>query len=105
MEQYSPTERRGYRRFAVAGILFLLALGLFPATAAVLDDTAESLILPLFIAVMVVAGMLMWSLVPGVSSRPHSRSRLVGIGALVGLIAAGIAIGAFFALLNGYSGA
>lgn len=105
MEQYSPPERRGYRRFAVAGILFLLALGLFPATAAVLDDSNENLILPLFVAVMVVAGVLMWVLVPGVSSRPHSRGRLAGLGALAGLIAAGIAIAVFFALLNGYSGA
>lgn|SRR5690349_18543915 len=104
-EQYSPPERRGYRRFAVGGILLLLALGLFPATAAVLDETNENLILPLFVVVMVVVGALLWSLIPGLSSRPHDRGRLAGLGALGGLLAAGAALLVFFALLNGYSGA
>lgn len=103
--EYSPPQRRGYHRFVVAGILVLLGLGLFPATAAVLDAADENLILPVFVIVMVVAGALAWSLVPGLSSRPHERGRLAGIGAGIGLLAAATAIAVFFALLNGYSGA
>jgi hypothetical protein len=105
MDQLSSPERRGYRRVAVVGILVLLALGLFPSTAAVLDEANEDLILPLFLLVMVVAGMLLWSLVPGLTDGTRSRAHLVGIGAVLGLVAAAVAIAVFFALLNGYSGA
>lgn len=105
MEQYSPPERRGYRRVAVCAILVLLALGLFPSAAAILDESNEEWILPLFLVAMVIAGGLLWSLVPGMSDGSSSRGRLVGIGVLAGLIAAGVALAVFFALLNGYSGA
>src|SRR5690606_17926771 len=105
MDQMTPPGRRGYRRITVGGILVLLALGLFPSTAAVLDESAEDLILPLFLLVMVIAGVLMWSLVPGLSDDSRSRSHRAGIGAVVGLVAAGVAIAVFFALVNGYSGA
>ncbi|GAA3545454.1 hypothetical protein AFL01nite_15460 [Aeromicrobium flavum] len=105
MEQLSPPERRGYRRITVGVILVLLALGLFPSTAAVLDEANEDLILPLFVAVMVVAGMLLWSLVPGLSDGSRSRGHLVAVGAVAGLVSAGVAIAVFYALLNGYSGA
>lgn len=105
MEQYSPPERRGYRRVAVSTILVLLALGIFPSAAAVLDESHEEWILPLFLVVMVAAGALLWSLVPGMSGGTSGRGRLVGIGAIAGLIAAGVALAVFYALLSGYSGA
>ena len=79
-------------------------IGRVHATAAVLDETNENFILPLFVVVMVVVGALLWSLIPGLSSRPHDRGRLAGLGALGGLLAAGAALLVFFALLNGYSG-
>ncbi|MBC9226620.1 hypothetical protein GL325_09815 [Aeromicrobium sp. 636] len=103
-DSYSPSERRGYRRIAIAGVLLLLALGLFPATAAVFDETNEGAILPVFVLLMVVVGALLWVFVPAIAGEGHRLGHRVVVGAGAGLTAAAVAALVFYALLNGYSG-
>jgi uncharacterized RDD family membrane protein YckC len=105
MDDYTPSQRRGYRRLAVAAILVLLALGLFPAAAAVLDERSEGWILPLFVLVMLVSGALLWTFVPGTTDATRTTGHRVAVGCAAGLGAAILAIVVFYALLNGYSGA
>ncbi len=105
MEQQTPSERRGYHRIVVAAILVLLALGLFPATAAVLDESHGSLIIPVFALVMAVSGVLLWTLTPQMAAAGVPVGRRVVTGAVMGLVAAAVAGAVFFLLVNGFSGA
>lgn len=103
-DSYSPSERRGYRRVAIALVLVLLSLGLFPATAAVFDETREGWIVPVFVVAMVAIGVLLWTFVPLAAGERRRLGHRVGMGALAGALAAAVALGVFFALLHGYSG-
>ncbi|MFS0886788.1 hypothetical protein [Aeromicrobium sp. 179-A 4D2 NHS] len=104
-DSYSPSERRGYRRVAIAGVLMLLAIGLLPATAAVLDEVAEDWVLPVYVVVMLVIGALMWAFLPVVVGETRHVAHRALVGACAGLACAAVAMLVFFALLNGYSGA
>lgn len=104
-ESYTPSERRGYRRVAIAVVLLMLGVGLFPATAALLDESSEGWILPLFVLVMVVIGALMWAYVPLFVGETRHIAHRAAVGAGAGLVAAAAALAVYWALLNGYSGA
>lgn len=104
-DDYTTSERRGYRRVAIAALLVIVAIGLFPTTAALLDETDENLILPVFVAVMVALGALLWVFVPALAGERRRLGHRIAVGAAAGLAAAAVAILVFFALLNGYSGA
>ncbi|WP_313408618.1 hypothetical protein [Aeromicrobium sp.] len=101
----SPPQRRDYRRVAIGALLVIVAIGLFPTTAAVLDESNEDWILPVFVAVMVALGALLWVLVPAVAGERSRIAHRVAVGGAAGLAAAVAAIIVFYALLNGYSGA
>ncbi|MCD9154878.1 hypothetical protein [Aeromicrobium duanguangcaii] len=103
-DSYTPSERRGYRRIAIVGVLLLLALGLFPATAAVFDETNEGAILPVFVLVMILVGALLWVFVPAIAGEGRRLGHRIAVGAAAGLAAAAVAVIVFYSLLNGYSG-
>lgn len=104
-DSYSPAERRGYRRVVIAAGLGLLALVLFPTTSAFLDETREGWVLPVFVAVMVVVGALVWAFVPMVVGETRHVAHRAAVGAVAGLGAALMAMLVFYLLLRGYSGA
>lgn len=105
MDDYSRSERRGYRRVVIAAVLVFVALGLFPMTAAVLDGAGEGLILPVFVVAMVALGAVLWIFVPAVTGEQPRAAHRVAVGGGAGLVAALVAIVVFYALLNGFSGA
>lgn len=102
-EEAAPA--RGLRWvLAVIGLAVLGVITL-PLAAAVLDRWDENLILPAHLLVMVLAGVLAWLALPGLAKTGSSRSRRAVVGAAVGLVMAFVAVGVFFLLLNGFSGA
>lgn len=105
MDDYSRSERRGYRRVVIGAVLVFVALGLFPTTAAVLDGVGDSWILPAFVALMVALGAALWVFVPALAGERPRIAHRVAVGAAAGLAAALVAIVVFYALLNGFSGA
>lgn len=93
-----------YRRIYIVVLLVLLALITLPLVAAVLDVVNENLIAPVHVALMLLAGILLWTKVPGLSSSTDT-SRKIAMGAAVGFLASVIAYVVFFLLLNGLGGA
>ncbi|MFT3872639.1 MAG: hypothetical protein QM714_08330 [Nocardioides sp.] len=102
-EDAAPT--RGLRW--VLAVVGLAALGVvtLPLAAAILDRWDENLILPAHLLVMVLAGALAWLAIPGLARTGTSRGRRALVSGAVGLVMALVAVGLFFLLLNGFSGA
>lgn len=93
-----------YRRIYIVVLLVLLGLISLPLVAAVLDVVNENLIAPVHVALMLLAGIVLWIKVPGLSSSTNT-SRKIAMGAAVGFLASVIAYVVFFLLLNGLGGA
>lgn len=104
MEPAPPT-RRDYRRVVAVLGLIVLALATLPASAALTDEVDDGLVVPLHLLVMTLAGIVVWTFAPAVARPGSSVARRVGIGAVVGVGSAAVAVAVFFLLLNGFSGA
>ena len=103
MIEGAPVNRS--RRVVVIVGLVVLGIVLLPMTAAVIDYVNENLIAPVHVALMLGAGALVWTRVPGLASADSSTARRVGVGAAVGFGAALAAYVVFFLLLSGLDGA
>jgi hypothetical protein len=89
-------------------IVILLVLGIFslPVTAYFFDgEGSENWIIPVAVALMVVLGAVVGSMLPGVAGDGATQQRGALIGALVGVGMLILGIVIFFLLLNGFEGA
>jgi hypothetical protein len=93
-----------YRRIYVVVLLVVLGLLTLPLVAFVLDVVNENLIAPVHVALMLLAGIVLWTKLPGVSTSTNT-SRRIAMGAAVGFLGALIAYVVFFFLLSGFGGA
>jgi hypothetical protein len=93
------------RRIVVIAGLVVLGIVLLPLTAFVLDVIDENLIAPVHVALMLAAGAVLWTYVPGLAAADSSTGRRVAIGAAIGFGAACAAYILFFLLLSGFGGA
>lgn len=93
-----------YRRIYIVVLLVLLGVITLPLVAAALDVVNENLIAPVHVALMLLAGILLWTKVPGLSSSTNT-SRQIAVGAAIGFLASLIAYVVFFLLLSGFGGA
>ena len=89
-------------------VLILLVLGIFslPVAAAPFgEDDNENLIIVVAVAFMVVAGLIVGALLPGLAGEGASRGRGALVGALVGVGMLVLGVVVFFLLLSGFDGA
>jgi hypothetical protein len=89
-------------------IVILLVLGIFslPVTAYFFDgEGSENWIIPVAVALMVVLGAIVGSMLPGVAGDGATQQRGALIGALVGVGMLILGIVIFFLLLSGFEGA
>jgi hypothetical protein len=89
-------------------VLLLLVLGIFslPVAASFSDsEGSENWILPGAIALMVVIGAVVGSLLPGLAGPEATRGRGALIGAVVGVGMLVLGVVIFFLLLSGFDGA
>ncbi|CAA9328023.1 MAG: hypothetical protein AVDCRST_MAG34-84 [uncultured Nocardioidaceae bacterium] len=93
------------RAIAIA-VLLVAGLLSLPLAAGLLDgESTENYIVPAQIAVMAVLGAVVGYLLPGVAGAGSSSTRGAGIGAVLGVAAALVAVVVFFLLVSGFSGA
>lgn len=88
---------RVFRQLFAVAVLVVLGVFLPPRLAAVMQDNVDDdLIIPAYITLMVVAGVGMWTLVPGLAAPDTSTSRRVAVGSAIGFA---VAISAFYYLV------
>ncbi len=94
----------GYRRLYAIVLLIVLGVVTLPLVAAVIDRVNENLIAPVHVGLMLLAGILLWTKLPGLSDSTNT-SRRVAVGAAAGFLGAVTAYVVFFFLLSGFGGA
>ena len=91
-----------------AAVLIILVLGVFslPVAASFSDsEGSENWILPGAVAMIVLLGALVGSLLPGLAGEGATRARGALAGAVVGLGMLVVGVVIFFLLLTGFDGA
>jgi Kef-type K+ transport system membrane component KefB len=101
----ATTNVAGQRWAAVAVILVLGIFSLPVAASPFGDDDNENLIIVVAVVFMVVVGLIVGALLPGLAGPGASRARGAMIGALVGVAMLVLGIVVFFLLLSGFDGA
>jgi len=87
-------------------VLLLAGVVSLPVVAAFVDgEGAENWILPAMVAEMAVVGALVGVATPELAGAGAETPKRAAVGAVIGVVCAGLGLLLFFLLLNGFDGA